>query len=47
MLRIPEMSEIEAISTGEATAEVARQTAEWSGAPSTQTTPEEAIACVW
>ena len=31
VLRIPELSEIEAISTGEATAEVARQTAEWSG----------------
>jgi pilus assembly protein FimV len=32
VLRIPELSDIEAITTGEATAEVVRQTAEWSGA---------------
>ena len=32
VLRIPELSDIESISTSDATAEVARQTAEWSGA---------------
>jgi pilus assembly protein FimV len=42
VLRIPELSDIEAISTGEATAEVARQTAEWSGAQPTQVAQEEA-----
>lgn len=40
VLRIPEMSEIEAISTDEADAEVARQTAEWSGGVVADTTPE-------
>jgi len=42
VLRIPELTDIEAISTGEATAEVARQAAEWSGAQPTQTAQEEA-----
>ena len=32
VLRIPELADIESISTSDATAEVARQTAEWSGA---------------
>lgn len=40
VLRIPEMSEIEAISGDEASAEVARQTAEWSGGVVADTTPE-------
>ena len=42
VLRVPELTDIEAISTGEATAEVARQAAEWSGAQPTQTAQEEA-----
>jgi pilus assembly protein FimV len=42
VLRIPELADIEAISTGEATAEVARQAAEWSGAQPTQVAQEEA-----
>jgi pilus assembly protein FimV len=42
VLRIPELSDIEAISTGEATAEVARQAAEWSGAQPTSVAQEEA-----
>jgi FimV-like protein len=42
VLRIPELSDIEAISTGEATAEVARQAAEWSGAQPSQVAQEEA-----
>jgi pilus assembly protein FimV len=43
VLRIPELSDIEAISTSEATAEVRRQAAEWSGAqPSSQVAREEA-----
>ncbi|GFE90730.1 FimV/HubP family polar landmark protein [Steroidobacter agaridevorans] len=40
VLRIPELAEIEAISTDEASAEVARQTAEWSGGVVADTTPE-------
>ncbi len=40
VLRVPEMAEIEAISTSEASAEVARQTSEWSGALPTQTAEE-------
>ncbi|MGH8175958.1 MAG: FimV/HubP family polar landmark protein [Steroidobacter sp.] len=36
VLRIPEISEIEAVSGGEASMEVARQTAEWSGAEPAQ-----------
>jgi pilus assembly protein FimV len=40
VLRIPELSEIEAISTDEASAEVSRQTAEWSGGIVADTTPE-------
>lgn len=40
VLRIPDMSEIEAISNDEASAEVARQTAEWSGGVVADTTPE-------
>jgi pilus assembly protein FimV len=42
VLRIPELSDIEAISTGEASAEVARQAAEWSGAQPSQVAQEEA-----
>jgi pilus assembly protein FimV len=43
VLRIPELSDIEAISTSDATAEVARQAAEWSGAqPPSQVAQEEA-----
>jgi pilus assembly protein FimV len=43
VLRVPELSDIEAISTSEATAEVRRQAAEWSGAQQpTQTAQEEA-----
>jgi pilus assembly protein FimV len=42
VLRIPELSDIEAISTSEATAEVRRQAAEWSGAQPSQTAREEA-----
>lgn len=42
VLRIPELADIEAISTGEATAEVARQAAEWSGARPSQVAQEEA-----
>ncbi len=43
VLRIPELSDIEAISTGEATAEVQRQVAEWSGAQQpSQVAQEEA-----
>ena len=42
VLRIPEAADIEAISTGEATAEVARQAAEWSGAQPTRVAQEEA-----
>ncbi len=40
VLRIPEISEIETISPSEAGAEVARQTAEWSGGVFADTTPE-------
>lgn len=40
VLRIPELSEIEAIPTDEASAEVARQTAEWSSGVVADTTPE-------
>ncbi len=40
VLRIPELSEIEAISNDEAAAEVARQAAEWSGGVVADTTPE-------
>lgn len=40
VLRIPELSVIEAISADEAGAEVARQTAEWSGGVVADTTPE-------
>ncbi|HEY0939569.1 MAG TPA: FimV/HubP family polar landmark protein [Steroidobacter sp.] len=39
VLRIPELSEIEAISTDEASAEVARQTAEWAGGMVADTAP--------
>jgi pilus assembly protein FimV len=42
VLRIPELSDIEAITTSDATAEVARQTAEWSGAQPSQAAQEEA-----
>jgi pilus assembly protein FimV len=42
VLRIPELSDIEAISTGEATQEVARQAAEWSGAQPSQVAQEDA-----
>src|SRR5690606_29059112 len=40
VLRIPELSQIEAISADEASAEVARQTAEWAGGMVADTTPE-------
>ncbi|HWK49081.1 MAG TPA: FimV/HubP family polar landmark protein, partial [Steroidobacter sp.] len=40
VLRIPELSEIEAISNDEATAEVSRQTAEWAGGVVADTIPE-------
>ncbi|MBL8267376.1 FimV/HubP family polar landmark protein [Steroidobacter sp.] len=40
VLRIPELAEIEAISAGEAGAEVARQAAEWSGGVVADTTAE-------
>ncbi|HEY0681889.1 MAG TPA: FimV/HubP family polar landmark protein [Steroidobacter sp.] len=40
VLRIPELSEIEAISADEAGAEVSRQVAEWSGGVVADTTPE-------
>ncbi|MBM0107008.1 LysM peptidoglycan-binding domain-containing protein [Steroidobacter sp. S1-65] len=40
VLRIPELSVIEAIPSDEAGAEVARQTAEWSGGVVADTTPE-------
>ena len=40
VLRIPELSEIEAIPTDEAGAEVSRQTAEWAGGALADTTPE-------
>ena len=40
VLRIPELAEIEAISTHEASQEVARQTQEWSGAQPTQPVEE-------
>jgi pilus assembly protein FimV len=40
VLRVPELAEIEAISTQEASQEVARQTQEWSGAQPTQTAEE-------
>jgi len=42
VLRIPELSDIEAISTSDATAEVRRQVAEWSGAQPSQVAQEEA-----
>lgn len=42
VLRIPELSDIEAISTSDATAEVRRQTAEWSGAQPSQVAQDEA-----
>ena len=42
VLRIPELSDIEAISTSDATAEVRRQAAEWSGAQPSQAAQEEA-----
>ncbi len=42
VLRIPELSDIEAISTSDATAEVRRQAAEWSGAQPSQVAQEEA-----
>jgi pilus assembly protein FimV len=43
VLRIPELSDIESISTQDATAEVRRQAAEWSGAqPPSQVAQEEA-----
>jgi pilus assembly protein FimV len=42
VLRIPELADIEAIPTGEATAEVRRQVAEWSGAQPSQVAQEEA-----
>jgi pilus assembly protein FimV len=41
VLRIPDIAEIESIPTADASAEVARQAAEWSGALASQT-PEEA-----
>lgn len=40
VLRIPELSEIEAIPNDEAASEVARQAAEWSGGVVADTTPE-------
>lgn len=40
VLRIPELSEIEAIPNDEAAAEVSRQTAEWAGGVVADTTPE-------
>ncbi|WP_129780547.1 FimV/HubP family polar landmark protein [Peristeroidobacter soli] len=40
VLRIPDLAEIEAISNDEASAEVARQAAEWSGGVVADTTPE-------
>jgi pilus assembly protein FimV len=40
VLRIPELSEIEAVSAGDASAEVSRQTAEWAGGVVADTTPE-------
>jgi pilus assembly protein FimV len=40
VLRIPEISEIEAIPSDEASSEVSRQTAEWSGGMVANTTPE-------
>lgn len=40
VLRIPELSEIDAISGDEAAAEVSRQTAEWTGGALADTTPE-------
>ncbi|WP_116812251.1 type IV pilus assembly protein FimV, partial [Steroidobacter cummioxidans] len=40
VLRIPDLSEIEAISNDEATAEVSRQTAEWAGGIVADTIPE-------
>ena len=40
VLRVPEFAEIEAISTAAATAEVARQTSEWSASLPTATTEE-------
>lgn len=40
VLRLPELSEIEAISTDEAAAEVARQNAEWSGGMVAASTPQ-------
>jgi pilus assembly protein FimV len=40
VLRIPDLAEIETVSTTDASAEVARQTAEWSGAAPTQSTAE-------
>ncbi len=42
VLRIPELADIEAISTSYATAEVARHAAEWSGAQPSQVAQEEA-----
>ena len=42
VLRIPDLSDIESISTSDATAEVRRQAAEWSGAQPSQTAQEEA-----
>src|SRR5690606_9826395 len=42
VLRIPETAEIEAVSTSEATAEVARQASEWNAALATPTPSEEA-----
>src|SRR5688572_7718337 len=41
VLRIPELADIEAISTGEATQEVVRQTAEWSGAQQPEQVAQE------
>jgi pilus assembly protein FimV len=41
VLRIPELADIEAISTGEATQEVVRQTAEWSGAQAPEQVAQE------
>lgn len=40
VLRLPELSQIEAIPADEATAEVSRQTAEWSGGMVADTAPE-------
>ena len=40
VLRVPDIAEIESVSTSEASAEVARQTAEWTGAPPTETVAE-------